>query len=363
MSDKQYSDFFLGANTPSGFRSMFEHSYSLESGWRVIIIKGGPGTGKSTLMRSVAQKASDAGHVVQRIHCSSDPDSLDAVIFPGLRRAIYDGTAPHVLEPVLPGACEQILDLGQAWDAGLLHSRREDIAEYSRLCSGCHRNATIMLACADVFRARLREQALQHADHQKISRAAQRLSERFGLSRRSSVRGSVSTRLASAVTPDGIINVSRQYINSFASIVPIIDRTCAISGLLLSGLRDRLLENGYNLIECPCSQDHSRIEHLLVPDADICFTTRSDAHGNDEHMDNDRRAVHSERFLPESITRGRHPDQLADRREMLRFTGLAADCMRQAKAIHDQLEACYKDAVDFSAVDFLAERAAETILG
>ncbi len=362
MPNTQYAGYFLGANTPTGFRSMFEESYSPEDGWQVYIIKGGPGTGKSTLMRRVAALAQEQGIFSERISCSSDPESLDAVILPSLRRAIYDGTAPHVLEPRLAGACERLVDLGQAWDGEALHRRREDISRLSAECSALHRQATQMLACADMFRRRLSEPADRAADRDKISRAADRLCRRFDLDRRSSAPGKVTRRLASAVTPKGIINAAKDYISSFGRVVPVYDGSCAVSGMLLSALRDRLVKHGYSLIECPCSQQHDRPEHLLLPEEDICFTVRSDIHGAELCAGGDQRAIRSGRFLPPEFTRGRHPQRVADRRELLRFTGLASGCMAQAKAVHDQLELCYRDAMDFDMVQLIGDRTAERIL-
>ena len=365
MPGTQYADYFLGANTPSGFRSMFEDSYSAADGWQVYIIKGGPGTGKSTLMRRIAALAGEQGLFTERIRCSSDPDSLDAVIIPSLRRAIYDGTAPHVLEPQLAGACERLVDLGQAWDTDVLHRRREDIARLSAECSALHGQATQMLACADVFRRRLSAPAALAADRDKLDRAAERLCRRFGLHGNSGSASSGRTmrRLASAVTPGGIMNAAEEYISSFGRVVPIYDSTCAVSGMLLAALRDRLIRRGYSLIECPCSQQHDRTEHLLLPEEDICFTVRSDIHGAELSTDADQRAVRSGRFLPPEFTQGRHPERAADRRELLRFTSLAAECMRRAKEVHDRLEGCYRDAMDFGLVQLIGERTAEQILG
>jgi len=328
----------------------------------VYIIKGGPGTGKSTLMRTVCRIAEESGIFAEHIHCSSDPDSLDAVILPTLHRAIYDGTAPHVMEPTLPGACEQLVDLGQAWDSTLLYQRRGDIAHLSAQCSSLHREATRMLTCADVFRRRMTEPVRTAADRPKIRRAAHRLCERFGLVRSSDRIGHSSLRLASAVTPKGILAVSQDYIASFNRVVPIYDRCFALSGLLLSDLQELLLGMGYDAITCPCSQETDRIEHLLLPSEDICFTTRSDIHGCAIHTAADERAVRTERFLPSELTRGRHTQQTSDRRELLRFTDLAADCMRRAKSIHDRLEECYRDAMDFSLVDEIAHHTAERML-
>ena len=91
-------DFFLGTTTPAGFKGYFE-PLRQEPGMQMYLIKSGPGCGKSTLMKRLAVKAEQKGEPIQRIHCASDPDSLDGVIFLDKRAAIVDATAPHVMEP------------------------------------------------------------------------------------------------------------------------------------------------------------------------------------------------------------------------------------------------------------------------
>ena len=66
-NDKKSVDFFLGAVGPGGFRGYFEQ-FGAEPGIQLYLIKSGPGCGKSTMMRRIAQKAGDP---VERIHCSS----------------------------------------------------------------------------------------------------------------------------------------------------------------------------------------------------------------------------------------------------------------------------------------------------
>ena len=87
--------FFLGANSPSGFYSLYDQLLPAQEARRVFLLKGGAGCGKSTLMKRVAAALEEAGERVEYIRCSGDPDSLDAVIFPGLSSAIVDATAPH----------------------------------------------------------------------------------------------------------------------------------------------------------------------------------------------------------------------------------------------------------------------------
>ena len=95
MDSSPKVQYFLGANSPSGFYSLYHELLPTEQADGIYIIKGGPGCGKSTLMRRVAALAEEAGEPVEYILCSGDPASLDAVVLPEKRVALVDGTAPH----------------------------------------------------------------------------------------------------------------------------------------------------------------------------------------------------------------------------------------------------------------------------
>lgn len=133
--------FFLGANTPVGFVSYAEDLYDTRGGWRAYIIKGGPGTGKGSMMRAVLQAMTDRGLPVEAVHCSSDPASLDAVIVPGLKACIVDGTAPHIIEPKYWGAVERIVNLGDCIDNERLVRQAPEILEATDACSALHARA------------------------------------------------------------------------------------------------------------------------------------------------------------------------------------------------------------------------------
>ena len=91
--------FFLGANSEEGFFSLYDQLL----GGRLddlMILKGGPGCGKSTFMRRMGAAMERAGERVVYINCSGDPDSLDAAIFLDRNAAIVDGTSPHGTAPL-----------------------------------------------------------------------------------------------------------------------------------------------------------------------------------------------------------------------------------------------------------------------
>ena len=118
--------YFLGGNTASGVVS-FSGQFCRGAEDFLWVIKGGPGCGKSTLMKRLARAAQDKGEPIQRIHCASDPDSLDGVVLLRQKRAIIDATAPHVVEPEAPGADERVLSLYHTIAADALHPHKDEV--------------------------------------------------------------------------------------------------------------------------------------------------------------------------------------------------------------------------------------------
>lgn len=109
---------FPGNNSAEGFYSFYRSGIS-DMDW-VYILKGGPGTGKSTFMRHLGASFRDRGYDVELWQCSSDNNSLDGLLIPALKTAIIDGTAPHTMDPVYPGVREVILNFGEYWKNGAL---------------------------------------------------------------------------------------------------------------------------------------------------------------------------------------------------------------------------------------------------
>lgn len=73
-------DFFLCTNAANRFFSLCAPFDDPKPGYRRFLIKGSAGCGKSTAMKRIAARFSKNDSLTERIHCSSDPDSLDGVI-------------------------------------------------------------------------------------------------------------------------------------------------------------------------------------------------------------------------------------------------------------------------------------------
>ena len=117
------SKYFLGETTPMGFKTSFDEQIRSKN-FYTYILKGGPGTGKSSLMKKIALEFSDIDDL-DLYHCSSDPNSLDAVVLKGAEVAVVDGTSPHVFDANYPGVCQSIVNLGACWDKEKLQKYEE----------------------------------------------------------------------------------------------------------------------------------------------------------------------------------------------------------------------------------------------
>ena len=147
-----YKTYFGAANGFYGFRSNFDKIFLPDEIDKLFVIKGGPGTGKSTLMRKIKEYYSSECDITT-ILCSSDPDSLDGLLIQkyGVTVGIADGTAPHVIEPQYPGATEEIVNLGDAFDFKFLRSKKEEIILHSSSKKSNYKSAYASLEIAGMI--------------------------------------------------------------------------------------------------------------------------------------------------------------------------------------------------------------------
>lgn len=349
--------FFLGANTPFGFHSLFRELYDASDGWRAYILKGGPGTGKSTFMKTIAARCGEAGVGYETIRCASDPNSLDALRIESKKICIADGTAPHVLEPKAPGAVETVLDLSTCWnDTGL----RENRAEITRLFAenaSAHRRCVRFLQAAESLSRDVRRIALHCTDTDKIERYASRFAaRRFGVPR--GVVGREAVRFLSAVTPDGIY-IHRETIDALCDEVLVMDDPYgAASTALLSCLRRYALGAGLDAIVCPCPlHPDAGPQDLFIPELRLGIVTENIFRRFDGTA-----KVHASRFTDTAALRNHRSRITFSRRTEKELLEEAVSACADALSIHNELEGYYARAMDYDAVTRLAEKTAAEIL-
>lgn len=346
------SSFFLGANTPVGFYSLFSELYDADKGWQMYIIKGGPGTGKSTFMKKAAAECDRRGLYCERIFCSSDPNSLDAVIIPSLKISIADGTAPHTLEPKYPGAVEITLDFGRFRNDKLLFEERERIIEKTKENSYHHKKCVDFMSAAKVAMNDSLAVALSALRIERLHRFAEKLAENK-LKSVSDVKGVISKRFLSAVTHEGYTVFSDTFTSLCENKVVLNDSFGCASGVIIKLLSMKASEQGLDCIVCYCpmSPEYSA-EHLIIPSLSLGFFTANKYHPADFSAS---QQIDCMRFYDSDIL-SRHKNRIAfNKRSCDELLNGASQKLRAAKASHDILEQFYSRAMNYEGLNLYCE--------
>ena len=272
MKESTFFSFFAAANGYSGFRSYFDEVFNPKIYTRIYILKGGPGTGKSTLMKSVYAHFKNTIPHSEAIYCSSDPNSLDGVILKNedVSIAILDGTAPHEWDTRFPGAVDEIVNLGVGWDNDWLKARREKIIPLCEEKRNAYKTAYLHLRLSGEAHQAIRTSETGKFDTQNAKIKIKTLAEL--LSKTENPRK--TTRLISAFGKGGFVKldtlkkVSEKYIGIYGDTFATAD----FMNLLWNEIKfDR------NAIRIPSPLDDATIEAIYFPDNKISIAVDENA--------------------------------------------------------------------------------------
>jgi len=349
--------FFLGANTPAGFYSLYDQMLPTGQERRIFLLKGGAGCGKSSLMRRVADTLEKAGERTEYIRCSGDPDSLDAVIFPDLGAAVADATAPHVLEPKLPGVVESYIDLGRFYDHAALAPQRGAIAAAVDSYQGCYRRAYRCLRAAcelmEDDRALLSSPALEA---KLLKRSKGILSREVKKSGRQP--GRVRKRFLGAVSCQGVL-CGFDTVQALCKRVYELRDSFGLAGGMLSALSAGCTAAGYDVIACPSPLAPERLEHLIVPGLGLGFITTAPNRAFPGHA---YRRIRVDAMADSEVLRRYKARLKFSRKVAAAILDEGVEALSQAKAEHDALEKLYNPHVDFEGVYRQAGEVASQLL-
>lgn len=382
--------YFPGNNTPLGFFSYYKHILGQREANKIICIKGGPGTGKSTFMRRIGETFFSMGEDVDFLHCSADEHSLDGVVLQNRKVAIIDGTSPHVTDPVSPGAVDRIINLGEFWNEEGIAANKDEIIDLNEECSRWYRIAYNYLNAAKSVYRSLEEIYNGAAESSEIYRIVgdivAREYEEYEISLRP---GRAKKFFASAITANGTVH----YMDSLLSGIPGSERfkriylVSAPAGFSNRSFMEILSEGAiyrgldvetYYCAMCP----EEKIEHLIIPALGLAFITVNEYHdmepweigGVDLLALDDRTSLEKE-DQPEII--------LLDTSDYMNHVTLAqcselidslrseydillektVKCLEKAKRIHMKVEEMYIPNMNFTQISRLGEAVIEELKG
>ncbi len=340
--------FFLGANGGNGFVNYFDRCYLPEENEKLYIIKGGPGTGKSTFMKNIILDLTQRNMECELYFCSSDPGSLDGVRFPGMGVAFVDGTSPHVVEPKMLGITEEIINLGE-----FLHTQelnKEQIIPLYRQHAAFHKKTSRYLGAASRLMDDSYAVACKCCNFEKVEEVALRFCREFFTDKKK--KGKEYKRFLSGFTPLGYVLLEETLSHYADTILAIDDEYGAVSSVFLSLIRQQALSFGYTIYVCSCALSSGRkIDHVIIPELQLAFCTTN--WFMPITVDTSRR-IHAKRFY-DAAYMGEHKQRLRfNRRATEELFDGAYYNLKEAKEVHDALENHYIKAMDFTGCEHKA---------
>ncbi len=352
----QTPSFFFGANTPQGFGGFHKTDlYDPRDGWAAFLIKSGAGTGKATFMREILKEATARGLETVVYPCSSDPDSLDAVVLPRQKLCVIDATAPHVIEPTAYGECEQLVPFGCCLRAEQTLAQADAWFDAADACAAAHARCCRFLASAAGLLDNNAMLATKGMYTDKVTALAARLVTRE-CGRAGEEKGCVTRCFFAVVTPKGI----RHCFESAAALCPKLyvlqDEYGAVAPLFMRTIVEGATAAGQNVIEGFDAWHPHTATHVLIPSLGVGFLTADSRHPLEEPV---YRRIHAARFVPS--------EALVEKRQQMRFNRRAANelleeavrASAEAKSHHDRMEALHIAAMDWDLWRDIADRAAE----
>ncbi|MBQ3378321.1 MAG: hypothetical protein IJM42_08140 [Synergistes sp.] len=344
--------FYLGANTPGGFFSYYDE-LDRAAPARKIIIKGGPGTGKSSFMKKAVKAAQKEGGSVEQIVCSSDPDSLDAIVIEERGVAFVDGTAPHTVDPVYPGAYDEIINLGGFWNRQKLTAARSEIEALSGRISKCFNSAYCFLAAAKGAHDDMGSLISEEVDVLRMERTAARIAKKEFKKKDDPACGAQSSRFISGITPLGVKHYLNENLKAFERVYAVLD-TFKTGGPFFSALSRAATKAGYNVINCYCPMSPAGFpEHVIVEELSLAFVSVNSFH---DYSGDVFRRINLDRYVSEEARRKNRQKIKFDMSLYRALTARAVEYVKEAKSLHDELEKIYTGAMDFKKINAMSTK-------
>jgi hypothetical protein len=327
--------YFAEGITNRGYISLLPN---MMSEWeQTYVLMGGPGTGKSTLIKMVGLELLDRGYEIDFHRSARDPDSIAGLFVRRVNVAMLDLYEIAPLRWRAPGVVERFIDLSSFCDLRKLNRQRQRILELDKELVQMHQ--TIGEVLAEEFGERVREKPYIDREDGNGGRPWLRNLYDSGLLKEKSPwtkakdalrklqKSEINSFFLHGMDCEGWLNLAPHYLTDYDQI--------RLDGEETSEAMDWVLREAEQL-----GQVIDIVLHPLYPDEilGIVFPERNLAIWNGD------------------------PEKLEDQGLGYSFSDKLKKTLVQAQNLRGLLKSIYIDVIDFNQVDKLREELINSIL-
>ncbi|MGL4772633.1 MAG: PRK06851 family protein [Clostridium sp.] len=348
MTKQKEIHLFPGGNTSTGFYSFYKYVLNQDEANRIICLKGGPGTGKSSMMKKLGKHFLDKGYTVEFHHCSSDNNSLDGIVVKELKVAVLDGTAPHIVDPINPGAVDEILNLGVALDNEKLMKNKNEIIRLNREIGKNFGRAYKYLAAAKSVHEDWSYLNYESLDSLKVNALISSLKTEILDGNSKDGFGGDRHLFATAFTPNGIVSYGENLASTVENIYVLKGGPGFGKTDILKFIGNEAQKQGFfvQYLHDPFSPE--RIENIIIPELSVGIFTTNEI----SNITYKGKIYEMTDYCKDNLNTEDKKDELNDcSTKFYTLVNKALTLIPLSKALHDALEVYYIDAMDFGLIN------------
>lgn len=345
---------FPGANTSSGFYSYFDYIIPKDVN-RIFCLKGGPGVGKSSLMKKVVHDFVERGYDVEVFPCSSDPSSIDAVVVKKLKVVLLDATAPHIVDPKIPGAMDEIVNFGDFWNMDNLANNKMEIVQCNKKISACFQRAFKYLKAAEPIFYDIQSKNSDAMNFGKLNKFTDEFIDELFKGIENKEELSVPRHLfGTAITPIGHIDYTDSLLQDAEKVYYLDGKIGYGKTTFLKRVYDKAILKGLKVEVFHYPLIPEKIESIMITDLGIAITTSSLFKNHD--------AINLGEFINKEKISDYKEELEVDEKILDELINYAISNLKKAKSNHDVIENYYIPNMDFDKVNELKDQLIERIL-
>lgn len=345
---------FPGGNTSNGSKPLFEYIIP-ENVNRIFCLKGGPGVGKSSMMKKIAKEFIDRDYDVELHHCPSDPSSLDAIVIKKLGIVLLDGTSPHVVDPKNPGAVDEIINLGDYWDVDGLEKNKVEIIECGKEISSYFSRCYKFLKAAEPIYYDIEEKYTDAMDFGKVNELTEKfIEEIFKGTNNKGTYIKPRHLFGTAITPIGHIDYADSLLSEAEKVYYLKGEIGCGRTTFLRKVYEKAVEKGMRVEVYHYPILPKKIETIWIVDLNIGITV--------SNLFSDREVIDLTQYLNKDKIDKYEELISSDKQIFDELINYAISNLKKAKAQHDVIEAYYIPNMYFNEIDRLKDDLIKRIL-
>lgn len=347
--------YFASGNTSKGFFSFYDSC--LDRLDCVYILYGFSGGADQTfLLKEVGKSWEEEGYAVEYLHHSLDSDMLEGVIAPELKMGVIDGTAPRTIFTKAPGAVEQFVHLGEAWDGEKLFPHKEEIITLTGEMRSFFHKAYESFAAALKVHDEWEKIYIGSMDFDKANKLTEKLINSFYEDKSLNKEGIVRHRFLGAATAKGAVDFIPNLTEGLEKRYYLKGRPGSGKSTMLKKIAAEGEKRGYNIEMYHCGFDPKSIDMIIVRELGIAIFDSTAPHEYFPEREGDEIIDLYESFIEEGtdelfeeqikIVSKQYKEKMAE----------AISCLREAKNRKDELDSFYTKATNRDHIKAIATK-------